>query len=196
MRHPLETYLREMSDIRGSGAAVKETSYYTPLSNLLNGIGKGLKPRVRCVIHIQGKGAGIPDGGFFSSDQIQKGADATKLMTNLLPSRGVMEVKGLKANVDTTANSEQVRKYLARYQQVLVCNYREFLLLGQGANGSPELLERFSLADSEQAFWSATVSPDALVATHGERFVEYLRRVLLHAASLAEPQDVAFFLAS
>jgi hypothetical protein len=27
-RHPLEIYLRELQDIRSSGAAVKETSYY------------------------------------------------------------------------------------------------------------------------------------------------------------------------
>ena len=29
---PLETYLRELRDIRSSGAAVKETSYYPALS--------------------------------------------------------------------------------------------------------------------------------------------------------------------
>jgi hypothetical protein len=34
--NPLETYLKELSEIRSSGAAVKETSYYGPLANLLN----------------------------------------------------------------------------------------------------------------------------------------------------------------
>ena len=29
--HPLETYLRDLHDIRSTGAAVKETSYYPPL---------------------------------------------------------------------------------------------------------------------------------------------------------------------
>ena len=48
----LEDYLRELHEIRSSGSAVKETSYYPALSNLLNGIGKTLKPRVRCVINI------------------------------------------------------------------------------------------------------------------------------------------------
>jgi hypothetical protein len=38
--NPLETYIRELHDIRSSGAAVKETSYYGPLATLLNGIGK------------------------------------------------------------------------------------------------------------------------------------------------------------
>jgi hypothetical protein len=48
--HALETYLRDLRDIRATGAAVKETSYYPPLANLLNAVGATLKPRVRCVI--------------------------------------------------------------------------------------------------------------------------------------------------
>ncbi len=36
--NPLETYLKELSEIRSSGAAVKETSDYGFLANLLNGI--------------------------------------------------------------------------------------------------------------------------------------------------------------
>ena len=40
--NPLETYLKELSEIRASGAAVKETSYYGPMANLLNEIGKTL----------------------------------------------------------------------------------------------------------------------------------------------------------
>lgn len=196
MQHPLEAYLRDMSDTRSSGAAVKETSYYTPLANLLNAIGQSLKPKVRCVIHISGKGAGIPDGGFFSADQIQKGVDAASLLGSVVPSRGVMEVKGLSANVVQTAKSQQVRKYLERYRQVLVTNYRDFLLVGRQTDGTPDLLEGLSLASTEFEFWAAAAAPSHHVTTHGERFVQYLTRVLLHAAPLAEPQDVAFFLAS
>ena len=43
--NPLETYLAELRDIRSTGAAVAETSFYAPLSNLLNEIGKTLSPR-------------------------------------------------------------------------------------------------------------------------------------------------------
>ena len=43
---PILTYLEELHTIRSSGAAVKETSYYGPLANLLNSIGAALKPRV------------------------------------------------------------------------------------------------------------------------------------------------------
>ena len=59
---PLETYIRELHDIRSSGAAVKETSSYGPLASLFNEIGKSLKPKVKCIINLQNRGAGLPDG--------------------------------------------------------------------------------------------------------------------------------------
>ncbi len=34
--NPLETYLKELSQIRSSGAAVKETSYYGSLASLFH----------------------------------------------------------------------------------------------------------------------------------------------------------------
>jgi hypothetical protein len=43
----LETYLKELSEIRSSGAAVKETSYYGPMAALLNEIGRTLKLKVK-----------------------------------------------------------------------------------------------------------------------------------------------------
>jgi hypothetical protein len=49
--NPLATYLRELRDIRSSGANVPETSFYGPLANLLNDAGRTLKPRVRCIIN-------------------------------------------------------------------------------------------------------------------------------------------------
>jgi hypothetical protein len=70
----LENYLEELSAIRNSGGAVKETSYYPALSNLLNEVGKTLKPRVRCIINIQNAGAGLPDGGLYAAEQFQKQA--------------------------------------------------------------------------------------------------------------------------
>jgi len=55
--NPLETYLKELTEIRASGAGVKETSYYGPLANLLNEIGKTLKPKVKCIMGLQEQGA-------------------------------------------------------------------------------------------------------------------------------------------
>lgn len=145
---PLETYLRELRDIRSSGAAVKETSYYPALSNLLNEVGKKLKPRVRCIINLANRGAGLPDGGLFTPDQFQKPSDAEPL-PGQLPARGVIEVKPTKDDAWVIAEGKQISGYWGKYRQVLVTNYWEFLLLGQDAEGNPVKLESFRLADSE-----------------------------------------------
>jgi hypothetical protein len=68
MADPTATYLQDLRDIRSSGAGVKETSYYGALSNLFNEIGKTLKPKVRCIINLANRGAGLPDGGLFTPD--------------------------------------------------------------------------------------------------------------------------------
>jgi hypothetical protein len=69
---PLEKYLRELRSIRGSGSWVPETSYYPALRDLMNEVGAGLKPKVKCIVHVS-HGAGIPDGGLFTPDQFQDG---------------------------------------------------------------------------------------------------------------------------
>jgi hypothetical protein len=117
----LETYLRELRDIRSTGAGVEETSYYTPLANLFNEIGKSLKPRVRCVINLQNRGAGLPDGGLFTPDQFQRREGEP--VPGQTPSRGVIEVKGTKDDAWVTADGEQVSRYWGKYGQVLVTNY-------------------------------------------------------------------------
>src|SRR5437588_7026286 len=74
---PLETYLESLHDIYSSGAGVPKTSGYGPLANLFNEVGKALKPRIRCIINIVNKGAGLPDGGLFTPDQFQKRFEET-----------------------------------------------------------------------------------------------------------------------
>jgi hypothetical protein len=189
----LETYLRELREIRSSGAAVKETSFYGPLANLLNEVGKTLKPRVRCIISLKNQGAGLPDGGLFTLDQLQAGSDP---LPGQVPGRGVIEVKGTGDDVMAVADSEQVVRYWERYRQVFVTNYRDFVLVGRDADGRRVTLETYRLAPDEATFWRTAASPHRLVAAHGERFTEYLMRVMLHAAPLASPSDVAWFLAS
>jgi hypothetical protein len=192
---PLETYLRELRDIRSSGAAVKETSYYPALSNLFNEVGKRLKPRVRCIINLANHGAGLPDGGLFTAEQFQKPSEAEPL-PGQPPARGVIEVKSTKDDAWVTADGEQVSRYWGKYRQVLVTNYRDFVLVGQDAEGKFAKLESFHLADSEKAFWAGAVHPRSLAEKIGARFEEYLLRVIRHAAQLAAPEDVAWFLAS
>ena len=92
--------------------------------------------------------------------------------------------------------SEQVGRYLRRYGQVLATNFWDFQLVGQDRYGNPILLECCRLADNESAFWTASSRSRALAAKEGERFVEFLKRVMLQMKPLASPQDVAWFLAS
>jgi hypothetical protein len=191
----LERYLAELRDIRSTGAAVKETSYYPALSALLNEVGKTLKPRVRCIMHPKNRGAGLPDGGLFTPDQFQSGAPTSPL-PGQAPARGVVEVKGTSDDARAVAKSAQVARYLTGYGQVLVTNLREFVLVGRGPSGEPTVLETYALAPSEAEFWTAAAVPRAMAAAHEERFVEYLKRVMLRPAPLTEPRELAWFLAS
>ena len=193
--NPLEAYLREMNEIRSSGSAVKETSYYPAISNLLNGIGKMLKPRVRCVINIKNRGAGIPDGGLFSSDQLQR-RSAEELLDGSVPSRGVVEIKATNEDAWVVADGQQVSRYWGKYRQVFVTNYRDFVLVGQDAEGRPTKLETYRLAVSEAAFWQEASHPGKTAERLSESFEQFLKRVLLNTATIASPQEVAWFLAS
>lgn len=183
-----------MSVIRRSGAGVKETSYYPAIDGLFNEVGKSLKPKVRSVINLANRGGGIPDGGFFTPSQFQKSSN--DLIAGQLPERGAIEIKGTSDEVDFISDSEQVAKYLRTYRQVLVTNYRDFLLIVLGEDHQPKKLERYSIADGEAAFWTKADHPDTVTETENERFVEFLKRVMLYQAPIAKPEDVAWFLAS
>ena len=196
----IERYLTDMGEVRGTRSNVPETSFYPALERLLTDIGKTLSPKVRCVINLANRGAGLPDGGLFSADQFRRktrDADAKEnpfLVQN--PSRGVIEAKPPAEDVRRVAGTEQVERYWKRYGMVLVTNFRAFALIGKGPTGQPRVLESFALAESENEFWRLTAHPRQAAAEHGERMLEYLKRVLLHNAPLAAPQDVAGILAS
>ncbi len=68
----LETYLSDVRDTRLSGEGVSELSYYPALRDLLEDVGGGLKPKVRCFMNLKNRGAGLPDGGLFTGDQVRK----------------------------------------------------------------------------------------------------------------------------
>lgn len=198
--HLIERYLSDIGEIRATKANVPETSFYPALERLLSDIGKTLNPKVRCVIHIADRGAGIPDGGLFSADQFAKKGRAGDFEGNPFlvqnPSRGAIEAKPPSSDVKKIAESEQVGKYWERYGLVLVTNFRAFIVVGRVAGGRPGILESFTLAETEDEFRRLCAHPRAAAAERGERMLEYLKRVLLLNAPLAAPQDVAGILAS
>jgi hypothetical protein len=68
----LEKYLQELQEIRSSGETTGETSYYPPLRELLNSVGDEIKPKVRCILILKNRGAGLLDGYYIGGYQVIK----------------------------------------------------------------------------------------------------------------------------
>jgi hypothetical protein len=193
--HPVEKYLNTLSEIHRTGGGTAEESYYSALENLLNEVGAKLKPRVRAVAQLRNTGAGEPDFGLYTANQFQRAKD-DRPMIGSPPERGVVEVKGWADDSFLTATGGQVSKYWKRYGLVLVTNYRDFVLIRRDEHGQPVQLETYRMAASETAFHALLAHPRKTAAEQGERLSEFLRRVLLYEAALADPEDLAWFLAS
>ena len=184
--------LAHLRSIRATGGATGERSYYPPLSNLLDAVGSILRPKVLCVSELAQQGAGHPDLGLYASHQRQKG----KVKQGQVPEHGVMEVKPAGDDAWVTAEGSQVSQYWDHYRLVLVTNTRDFVLLGEDAEGQSAKLETFRLAGSAGEFEQRLQHPRAFARGVGAAFGEYLCRALSHRARLSEPRDLAWLLAS
>ncbi len=188
----VEDYLTDLRQIRASGGATGERSYYPPLNNLLNAVGGTLKPKVFCVGELAEQGAGHPDFGLYAAKQVRGG----KPKEGQIPECGVVEVKPVGDDAWRTAEGDQVSKYWSKYRLVLVTNTRDFVLLGEDAEGNPVKLETFRLAETPEEFESRLEKPRAFANEVGPGLGEYLCRALSHRAKLVEPRDLARLLAS
>ena len=188
----VETYLTDLRRIRASGGATGERSYYGPLANLLNAVGHTLKPKVICVGELADQGAGHPDFGLYAAKQLQK----NQPKEGQVPERGVVEVKSASDDAWLTVASAQVSRYWERYRLVLVTNTRDFVLVGEDADGHPTTLETFRLAPTAEDFARRLETPRTFARDIGAGLGEYLCRALSHRAALTEPKDLAWLLAS
>ena len=188
----VETYFGDLGRLRASGGATGERSTYPPLTALLNAVGATLKPKVFCVSELADHGAGHPDLGLYAARQVQR----RRVREGQVPERGVIEVKSADDDAWLTAGSDQVSRYRGRYRLVLVTNTRDFVLVGEDAEGLPAKLESFRLAGSAQEFERLLQTPRAFARRVGAGLGEYLCRALSHRAALAEPKDLAWLLAS
>ena len=188
----VDAYFADLGRVRASGGATGERSSYGPLANLLNAVGAMLKPKAFCVQELADQGAGHPDFGLYAAKQVQKGQPRE----GQTPERGVVEVKSVGDDAWLTADSDQVSRYWGRYRLVLVTNTRDFVLLGEDAADRPAKLETFRLAESADDFHRKLDKPRAFARAVGAGLGEYLARALSHRASLAEPKDLAWLLAS
>ena len=192
LKAAVEDYLDGVRKIRASGVGTAETSYYLPLGNLLNAVGGSLKPKVFCIGQLAQQGADHPDFGLFDAKQVSK----SQIKQGQLPECGVVEVKPASDDAWLIADSAQVSKYWGLYRLVLVTNTRDFVLLGEDANGNPTKLETFRLAVSAAEFDKELQHPRAFANKAGPALAEYLGRALSHRAALAEPRDLARLMAS
>ena len=188
----VEAYFTELGRLHASGGATGERSSYGPLHGLLSAVGAALKPKVHCVQEPADQGAGHPDFALYAARQVQKG----RAREGQLPECGVVEVKALDDDAWITAEGDQVTRYWGRYRLVLVTNGRDFVLVGDNAAGLPTKLESFQLAGCADDFRRKIDKPRAFAREVGSRFGEYLVRALSHRATLVEPKDLAWQLAS
>ena len=192
--HPVALYLKELSQVHASGQGTAETSSYHALHDLLLEVGKGLKPVVVPLSQLKNQGAGMPDFGLYTKDQLKKGAEKA-LELAILPARGVVEVKAASDNTWLTAKGAQATKYWDKYGLVLLTNYRDFLILGQDAERKPLQLGTYQIAKDEAEFWAMAKHADRTSELQGEAVLDFLRRALFQAAPLREPEDLAALLA-
>ncbi|MGB8481163.1 MAG: type ISP restriction/modification enzyme [Acidobacteriaceae bacterium] len=171
------------------GAHTPETTFYTPLSNLLNAVGKTLKPRVVFVAHPGSRGAGLPDGGLFPIANRRQ----AEPLPNQRPERGAVEIKSPGESLATLAQSQQIRRYLREYGLCVITNYHQFQLV-ELCNGQPSIMESYDLTLTADNLWHRPISE--LVKRHAETFPDFLARVLTRKVPLEKPKDVAELLAS
>jgi hypothetical protein len=124
----LEDFLIAVRDIHHSGAGVAETSYYGAVEGLFNAAGGTLSPKVRCILSLANRGAGIADGGLFTAEQFRRTGEDEPLRGQG-PSRGAMEVKPPEHALEKLARSDQARKYLDEYGLVILTNLRQYRIL-------------------------------------------------------------------
>ena len=171
---------------------VHRLTVYTLFEDTSNAIGGTLRPKVFCVGELAQQGAGHPDFGLYAAKQVQR----RKPRDGQLPECGVVEVKPAGDDAWLTATSSQASRYWDRYRLVLVTNTRDFVILGEDADGNPVKLETFRLANTLEEFESRLENPRLFANAVGAGLGEYLSRALAHRAKLVGPKDLAWLLAS
>jgi hypothetical protein len=68
----VRTYLSRLAEIRSTGGATNETSYYSALEALLNDVGRRLDPHVICNGQLRNQGADIPISGCTTRSNVKK----------------------------------------------------------------------------------------------------------------------------
>jgi hypothetical protein len=153
----LETFLREVQVVRLSGEGVSELSYYPALLNLLEEAGGGLKPKVRCVMNLKNRGAGLPDGGLFTADQVRRPKSARNSGT--VPEADAMQLTrppktGPPIGYGVGPEKEERIMPSKRYRpEEIIAKLREAeVLIGQGRK-VPEMVKAIGISEVSYYRW-------------------------------------------
>ena len=188
IKKALKEYLEDMLAIEG-GQSSGETPHYGAFRTLMNSISDSLALDILCNLQPSSEGD-IPDCGFFSKSRC---IDGVAPGTN--PEFGVVELKKPTIDVRETAKGHQVQKYLAKHGMVLVCNYRDFLLVVKDKDGNQHERDFFSLAGSNEEFWELARHPRRITGEHAKRFADILQLISMEKARLSDPKEIARYLA-
>ena len=191
---PLEKFLHDVGEIHSSHSAVDETPYYGSLEVLLNEIGNSLQapsalhhPPQRTREQAYLMVVFLPPSKFDKKS-------GEKPKNGQLPSRGAMEVKPPSEDAVTLAPSRSSDPLCHALSAGVGHQFAPVRSRWSWhRDGHAVILEKYELANNEANFWKMTVRPKMYDEVHGPRLTEYLRRVMLHAAPLAAPEDVAPF---
>lgn len=157
-------YFEKMNQIKQTGYATDETSYYCALEQLIEHTILISSFDVACVCQPKHKES-QPDyvlcprkcGNFSASD-------------NNSSLFGVIEVTNPSEEV--ASPDDQTRGYLKKYDFVILTNYRDFSLF---CRERKECLKRFSISPNDRDFWQDLMNSDSLASRLGADLIEFLK---------------------
>ena len=184
----LQKYFQRMQEVRSTSGGTSEMPYYGAIEDLINGLGKAMRPAIICNSQLKDMGAGRPDFGLFSEKQCSR---PRKEKTSAeRPDYGVGEIKPLSMDMEEIENLAQVARYLDKYGSVLLTNYRQFRFIKLIDSKGRKETEQYDLAGSEEAFWKLAKKPQASGKKHGEEMAKLFIRSI-SPVRINRPEELA-----
>lgn len=193
---PFEHFVTQVRDIRGSGTATAELSYYPAVGGLLDDAASGLG--VVAIHHPSATRAQSADLGLFARHQIATGAiiggDAWQRQ---VPEHGVVETKPPAEPIETTVGSEQVLRYTRHYGKTLVTNLRDWRTVTLGADGRAVTVDAgITLAADEESFWALVAGDTSRALVAPQALLDYLHTAIEQGAPVPDAKALAKILAT
>ncbi len=188
----LTRYFQRIAAIVSTGRPSPEMSFYAAIEALCNELGSELKPAVVAVSQPASTGAGRPDFALHSRDSTNRSKSGSHSRT---PDRGVVEVKSMSEDIDTLAESAQVKRYLEQYGAVMITNIREFRFIRAASADADSETYSCILSSSEAQFMKMLQKPKSAGEQHGAKVATFFKQAMMSATQLCDPEEIAETLA-